>query len=160
APTLEAEEAPSAPRSVRSRKRPATFIGVAAVSGIAAVVVLLVVLMRGGGRTTTAATSPGPVATVVPPIDHLEPRGIAADEGFPWQKDVVAVLGKHRRRHWGSVTCLALSADGKHIATGGTDRHVRLWNAETLREEATYKVEPAAPDTRLANLEVRSVVFT
>jgi len=31
-----------------------------------------------------------------------------------------------------SVTALALSADGKTLATGGTDRRIRLWNTETL----------------------------
>jgi WD40 repeat protein len=38
-----------------------------------------------------------------------------------------------------SVLCLALSADGKQLAAGGTDRAIRVWNWETGKLESTIE---------------------
>jgi WD40 repeat protein len=35
------------------------------------------------------------------------------------------------RRHRGNFSCMALSPDGKHLATGGIDGTVRVWDVET-----------------------------
>jgi WD40 repeat protein len=41
----------------------------------------------------------------------------------------------------GGVLCMALSSDGKVLATGGYDRTVRLWNAETTAELGSLPTE-------------------
>jgi hypothetical protein len=39
------------------------------------------------------------------PLDRLDPARIPPEERFDWQpKELVAVLGSHRGRHWGEVT--------------------------------------------------------
>src|SRR5262245_52767045 len=50
-------------------------------------------------------------------LDRLDRDRIPADERFEWQpKELVAVLGSHRGRHWGAVAAVAFSPDGKHVA--------------------------------------------
>jgi WD40 repeat protein/serine/threonine protein kinase len=67
------------------------------------------------------------------PLDALDPAAIPAAEKFDWQpKELVGVLGSHAARHWGRGTSLAVSPDGKVVATGGSDA-IRLWDATTLR---------------------------
>jgi WD40 repeat protein len=74
------------------------------------------------------------------PLDRLDPAQIPAEERFDWQpRELVAVLGSHRGRHWGEVNAVAFSPDGKYVASGGNDRVVWLWNAETLREMAVLR---------------------
>ena len=36
--------------------------------------------------------------------------------------------------HEGAVTCLALSCDGKFIASGGTDKSIILWDASSKQK--------------------------
>jgi WD40 repeat protein len=47
----------------------------------------------------------------------------------------------------GSVTAAAFSPDGKYVATGGTDRRIKIWNAETALAVAQLPGEHAAAIT-------------
>jgi serine/threonine protein kinase/WD40 repeat protein len=70
-------------------------------------------------------------------LDALAADQIPSAERIAGQpKELVAVLGEHRQRHWAPVTCIACSPDGRLIATGGADGVVRLWNAATGKEES------------------------
>jgi WD40 repeat protein/serine/threonine protein kinase len=73
-------------------------------------------------------------------LDKLDPGRIPADERFAWQpKELVAVLGEHRQRHWGAVLSVAVSHDGKVVASSGDDAVIRLWNTATGREQVMLK---------------------
>ncbi|MGO9464053.1 MAG: sigma-70 family RNA polymerase sigma factor [Isosphaeraceae bacterium] len=68
-------------------------------------------------------------------LDALRAADIPAEKRLAdLPENVVAVLGELRGRHAGAVACLAVSPDGKLLATGADDdKKVRLWDAESLR---------------------------
>lgn len=101
------------------------------------------------------------------PLDQLDPSAIPASERFAWQpKELVAVFGSHRQRHWGQVMSLAVSKDGKLVATGGEEGLIRFWDPSTNRELSTVRVDPwvcalaFSPDgTRLAYAQPYTIGF-
>jgi WD40 repeat protein len=72
------------------------------------------------------AQLPGPLAA-------LEPAKVPAAERLPAQpKELVAVLGEHRRRHDINVDDVAISDSGRVIASHDAYNVVHLWDAATL----------------------------
>lgn len=69
------------------------------------------------------------------PLHRIDPARIPACERFPWQpKELVAVLGEHRGRHWSSVGAVAFTPDGRLLATAA-GRLVYVWDATTLESK-------------------------
>ena len=65
----------------------------------------------------------------------LDPDCIPRAERFPWQpREQVAVLGESRWHAWGTISCLAVSADGKTLATGGEEGQVSFWDTTRLAQ--------------------------
>jgi|GEM_PF-479670 len=78
------------------------------------------------------------------PLDALDPAQIPAAERFPWQpKELVAVIGEHRQRHWGAILSLAISPDGKQVASGGNNGQIRRWDIATQQELTAFKIDEA-----------------
>src|SRR5262249_23310739 len=104
-----------------------------------------VILRLAPAPVTPLTVTPSPsIAKPVPtppalesPLALLDPAKIAADEREPNQpKELVAVVGSRHMRHWGIVNHVAISREGKTIASVGDDRKARLWDVATLREKA------------------------
>jgi WD40 repeat protein len=60
------------------------------------------------------------------PLPRPDPAGDA-----PLPEHAVARLGITQFWHGAPISCLAVSADGKYIASGSDDRSVRVWDADT-----------------------------
>jgi WD40 repeat protein/serine/threonine protein kinase len=84
----------------------------------------------------------------------------AAGDGDPARApaELVAVLGDSRLKHWGVAVRVAVSKDGKFVASVGWDKSMRLWDAATgqqvriWRDFGTPWVDGVAlsPDGKLA----------
>src|SRR5262245_14058514 len=70
---------------------------------------------------------------------------LRADEPLPPGAKVR--LGTTRFRHGGTVRAVAFSADGKRIASAGTDRMVRIWETRTGRALVVIEGMPVVGET-------------
>lgn len=72
------------------------------------------------------------------PLDKLDRNQIPPEDRLPWlPAEVVAVLGEHRGRHWGYVSSVGVTANGKLVFS--SSETTRVWNAETMHERAVLK---------------------
>jgi WD40 repeat protein len=91
-----------------------------------------------------ATVPPQPVSAPLDPspLDALKREKIPAYElamaggGDPKlaPSGLVAVLGDSRLKHWQGVWSVAFHPEGRHLASGGADRVVRIWDLETGKE--------------------------
>ena len=56
-----------------------------------------------------------------------------------WDWKVGTPLRQIDAAQTGSIGCLAASSDGLHLATGGSDRWIRVWEAATSRLESAFR---------------------
>jgi WD40 repeat protein/serine/threonine protein kinase/tetratricopeptide (TPR) repeat protein len=84
----------------------------------------------------TQTTDPKPAGLALPRLpvlDQLQESDIPPAERFPWQpRELVAVLGEHRQRHWDTIRTVTFSPDGKLFASAGHDRQICLVDAGTM----------------------------
>jgi WD40 repeat protein/serine/threonine protein kinase len=98
------------------------------------------------GGTPAAIRAAEMLMRLPSPLDKLDRAMIPEDARETWKaweydaKDVVAVLGEHRRRHWGRGRRMTMSADGKVIATVGEDNMICVWDPKDWKR--TFAIRP------------------
>jgi serine/threonine protein kinase/WD40 repeat protein len=122
-------------------KRRSWLSRIAVPSSIVILGVVAVAVILGTRRPSqidqTGTGHPPPEQRVVAaasPLDKLDPAAIPPSERFDWQpKELVAVIGEHRYRHWGGAHGIALCPDGSPLASYSEyEAVVRLWDPKTM----------------------------
>src|SRR5262249_27704829 len=104
--------------------------------------------------TAQAVKAAGILRGLPSPLDRLDAHAIPALERFDWHpKETVAVLGEHRGRQGGPVTCALFSKNGKWLVSGSSNGYVRVWDPNTMRPEHTFgpSLGPFSPASRKNN---------
>lgn len=153
------DPAPATERPKPSRKEPGRGLRIAVAVGLigvlaAAAGVIIKITRKDGkveevelkpGDKFEVVENPGGVPAAATPL-ALDPGKIPEAERFPWQpKELVAVLGEHRGRHWGTVQQVLWDPQGKFVASVGAGWNgVALWDPQTLRQRAFLPGNPTA----------------
>lgn len=85
------------------------------------------------------------------PLDKLDRNAIPPEDRPPWlPKEVVAVLGEHRGRHWRPIRSIKFSKDGRQVISTGDDG-VRTWDVATLQERTFRPLDDSEHDVPLGS---------
>jgi WD40 repeat protein len=94
----------------------------------------LIELRRAYPATPAAIDAARLIARLSGPLAQLDPKQIPAGDRIAKQpKELVAVLGEHRRKEWHRIDKVAVSESGRFLVTSSQYMNVtRVWNAATL----------------------------
>jgi eukaryotic-like serine/threonine-protein kinase len=94
----------------------------------------LLEIVRAHPATPASLAAAERLTKLASPADALEAAAIPESERLPFQpKELVAVLGGHRARHWDSIAHIAVSPDGSLVVSSGGDRMIRTWDPISLK---------------------------
>jgi WD40 repeat protein len=98
----------------------------------------LLALQRKHPGTAAAIKAAALLRDLPSPLDKLDAKAIPELERFAWHpKETVAILGEHRGRQAGAVTCTLFSRSGKWLASGSNNGYIRIWDPRTMRLKHT-----------------------
>jgi serine/threonine-protein kinase len=138
---------PPRPRSAsHGHRRRVALIG-AAGGGVlcAGFVVAILAQERTGPEDRPNRSAEVPVSPVLnipaAPVAQFDPPAVPQErKPLHGPPELVAVAGESRQRHWAPVGCVAVSLDERLIAGGGLDNAVRVWDARTGEQRASFRL--------------------